>query len=131
METFFVAIAATLMALVLYLVLRDHGKHMTALLSLAAVCAILVAAIQYLKPVTELIRSLSAASRIDPAYIRVILKAVGVGLIGEIAALVCNDGGNTALARGVEMLTTAAVLWLSIPLINAVLELIQQMTGEL
>ena len=131
METYFTAIAAALMALVLFLVLKDHGRHMMVLLSIAAVSVILIAAIEYLKPITELIKTLSNISRIDQAYIRVILKAVGVGLIGEMGVLVCNDGGNSALARGVEMMTTAAVLWLSVPLITAVLELIQQITGEL
>lgn len=131
MGAFLQAVAVALMAVVLCLTLSGHSKDMTILLSLAACCVVLLAAISYLKPVVALVQTLSEACSIDAGYIAVILKAVGIGLIAELASLICSDGGNSALGRAVEMLATAAVLWLAVPLITAVLELIQQMTGEL
>lgn len=131
MGAYLQAIGLALIAVVLCLTLSNHGKHMTILLSMAACCMVLVMAVQYLEPVVALVQSLSEACSIDAGYIAVILKAVGIGLIAELASLICSDGGNGALGRAVEMLATAAVLWLAVPLITAVLELIQQMTGEL
>lgn len=131
MSQFLQAVALALIAVVLCLALSGHRKDMTILLSLAACCAVLLAAVRYLEPVVALVENLSQACSIDAQYITLILKAVGIGLIAEIASLICSDGGNSALGKAVEMLATAAVLWLAVPLINAVLELIQQMTGEL
>ena len=131
MNTFLQAVALALMAVVLCLTLSGHRKDITILLSLAACCMVLLAAVRYLEPVVALVQNLSEACSIDADYIAVILKAVGIGLIAEIASLICSDGGNSGLGRAVEMLATAAVLWLAVPLVTAVLELIQQMTGEL
>lgn len=131
MEHFFQAVAAAMIALVLCLALGAQEKHLTVLLSLAACCMVLLIAMRYLEPVVALVQDLSDMCGINTQYIAVILKAVGIGLLAELASLICSDGGNNALGRAVQMLATAAVLWLSIPLIRAVLELIQQMSGVL
>ena len=126
MEHFFQAVAAAMIAIVLCLALGAQEKHLTVLLSLAACCMVLLIAMRYLEPVVALVQDLSDMCGINTQYI-----AVGIGLLAELASLICCDGGNNALGRAVQMLATAAVLWLSIPLIRAVLELIQQMTGVL
>jgi stage III sporulation protein AD len=61
----------------------------------------------------------------------VILKTVGIGMVGELAGLVCSDAGNAALAKTIQILTTAMILWLSIPLFESLLDLVQTILGEL
>ena len=92
---------------------------------------ILMASVSYLQPVLKLLRSLHKEANLNGELLTIILKAVGIGLIGEVAALICADGGNAALARGVEIATAAVLLWLSLPMIKQLLELIQQITGNL
>jgi hypothetical protein len=52
-------------------------------------------------------------------------------LIGELAGLICSDAGNAALAKSIQILTTAVILWLSIPLFESLLDLVQAILGEL
>ena len=54
---------------------------------------------------------------------------MGISLLGEICVLFCNDSGNTALGKGVQMLETAAILWLSMPLMEALITLVQKILG--
>ena len=84
-----------------------------------------------MQPVVELMWELQNTAKLDEGMIQIIFKVVGIGLIGELTALLCLDGGNSAMARTVELLTSAAVLWLAIPLFQQLLALITQITGEL
>lgn len=60
-----------------------------------------------------------------------LLKAVGIGLVSQIAGAVCTDAGNGALARQLQLLGNAAILYLSLPLFSGLLELLQEILGEL
>ena len=124
-------IAGALIAVILGTVVARSGKDISVLLSLAACCAILWTAMGYLKPVVDLMGTLADLSGLDGSWIGVVFKTVGIGLLSQIAGLICADAGNSALGKVVEILACAAVLWLSIPLIQALLELIQEMTGKI
>ena len=47
-----------------------------------------------------------------------------------MACIGCTDAGNGALGKALQLLTGAVILWLSIPLIQALIELLSEMLGE-
>ena len=61
-----------------------------------------------------------------PAY-----EAVGIGLICEITAVVCHDSGNDSLGKMLQIIGSAVILWLSLPVFRALIDLIQSILGEL
>lgn len=61
----------------------------------------------------------------------ILLKAVGIGLVSEIAGLVCTDAGNGSLGKTLQMLGSAVILYLSLPIFTAMLELIREILREL
>ena len=65
-------------------------------------------------------------AQLEEGTLNTVLKAVGIGLVGEIAALVCGDAGNAALSKAVQIATASAVLWLSVPLMEELLVLIRE-----
>ena len=108
------------------LVLTLGRKEMGLVLS-AAVCAMIaLAAVEYLEPVLDLLGRLEELGRLDGAMIAVLLKCVGIGLITEIAGMVCTDSGNASLAKALQLLGTAVVLWMAVPLFDGLLTLIQE-----
>lgn len=129
MNIFIQAVAGALIAVIFCALLSGQRKDITLLLSLAVCSMILLAAVNFLEPVVELMDTLREAGQLDPQLLQTILKAVAIGLIAELAALICSDGGNAALGRAVEILAGAVVLWLSIPLMKELLELVQKMAG--
>ena len=84
----------------------------------------------YLEPVVDLIRSLKSVGDLDHELLQIMLKAVGIGLVAEISGLICADAGNSALGKSIQILASAVVLWLSILMLTALLELVQKILGE-
>lgn len=131
MEGFLQASAAVLLAVILGLVLAKQSKDWAVLLTTGVSCMVLAVGAVYLQPVLDFVRELQTLSGLDPQMLTVVLKAVGIGLISEIAALICLDAGNAALGKGIQILASLTVLWLSLPLMRALLELVQKILGEL
>lgn len=123
-------LAGVLIAVILGLTLRQQGKDMALLLSILACCMVLVVCMVYIEPVIDFIETLQSISGAQNEIFQILLKSVGIGLIGEVAALVCSDSGNAALAKAIQILTSAVVLWLSLPLMQALLDLVKQMLEE-
>ena len=131
MDAFLQCCGAVLVAVVLILSLGGKGKDMAAVLALFVCCLTLLAAVRYLEPVVEFLNILVQTGNLDKSLVSVLLKAVGIGIVSEIAALICADSGNGSLGKALQILGTAVILWLSIPLFTMVLELIQTLLGEL
>lgn len=131
MDLFLKAVAAALITAVIGLVLARQGKDMFLLLTLAACAMIGAVAFTYLKSVISFLQRLTEMTKLNTDLLAVILKTVGIGLVGELAGLICSDAGNAALAKSIQILTTAVILWLSIPLFESLLDLVQAILGEL
>lgn len=130
MTAYLNTVAGVLIAAVLGVVLSRQGKDISLLLSLAVCCMVLLVAVRYLEPVMEFLDTLATLSNLDSDLMNTMLKVVGIGLIAELASLICADSGNSAMGKAVEFLAAGAVLWLSIPMMTTLLELIQQIVGQ-
>lgn len=130
MTLFLQGCAAILLAVVLILMLGSN-KEMGTLLSLAACCMAAIIAMSYLRPVIDFLRTLETLGSLDSELIGILMKAAGIGILTEIAVLVCNDAGNASMGKSVQLLGTAVILWLSLPLLNALVELLRSILGEL
>ena len=130
MGTFLQVVAGALVAAVIGMTLSKQGKDITLLLGIAVCAMVLAAAIAYLQPVADFARHLQELSGLDSGMLGIMLKAVGIGLIAEIACLICVDSGNGALSKAIQIFASAAVLCISIPLMQELLELIQKILGE-
>ena len=130
MTAYWQGAAAVLLTVILVLELGRQGKDAGLLLSLAVCCMVCVLALSYLRPVVEFIHQLQSIGQLDSAMLEILLKAAGIGLIGEIASLICADAGNAALGKALLLLSAAVILWLAIPLLTQLIELLQQILGE-
>ena len=112
------------MGLILALVLGRQAKDMSLLLTLAVCVMVCIAALMFLEPVMELLRELRRLGALDSDVISIALKCAGIGLLSELIGLLCADAGESAMGRAMQLLSAAAILWLSLPLIREVLKLI-------
>ena len=126
MDTFFRLVGGVLFAVVLGVTLSRQSQDITLVLSVGVCCMVVMAAAVFLTPVMDLIRRLQQLAQLEEGALNTVLKAVGIGLVGEIAALVCGDAGNAALSKAVQIATASAVLWLSVPLMEELLVLIRE-----
>ena len=125
MTLFFQTCGLVILCVILILALNGHSKYMALLLAMAASCMAALAAMQYLEPVIRFIRELEELGGLDADSVTALLKVVGIGILSEIAALVCRDAGNASLGKAVQLLGSTVILALTVPLFSALLELIQ------
>ena len=126
MDIFLKAVACVLITVVLCLVLAKQGKDISLVITIAVCCMIVTAAISYLRPVVDFIQRLESLGQLNSGMLEILLKAVGIGLLAEIAGLICSDAGNSSLGKALQLLASAAILWLAIPLLNELIELIKR-----
>jgi len=131
MERFWQVTAGVLLAVVLGIALGKGSKDITLVLVMSVCCMVLTAALVYLEPVLDFVRELQELGQLDGTVSSVLLKAVGIGLVAEIAMLICNDSGNAALGKALQIMATALILWLAVPLMHSLLEMIQKIMGEI
>lgn len=131
MTLFLQVSGAVLMAVILVLALKTHSKETGAILSIAVCCMIALSAFHYLQPVFTFLESLENLGGLNNATVETLLKATGIGIITEISGLVCKDAGNESMGKAMQLLGTAVILYLSIPLFYSLIELLQRILGEL
>ena len=119
--------AAALIAAVLGLTLGK--KDFSLVLSMAVCCLAAAAAAVYIEPVLKLLKELEAVSGLDGGMVTILLKSAGIGLVTTLASMICQDAGSASLAKTMHMLGTGAVLYLSVPVFRAVLELLRDILG--
>jgi hypothetical protein len=131
MDIYLKAIGGVLVALMLCLALGNRGKEFAVLLALMVSAMVIMAGLSYFSSVLDFFAQLQSLIGLDNDLLNVLLKAVGVGLIGEIAGLICADGGQAALGKAVQILTSGIILWISLPLYSQILKLVEELLSGL
>ena len=67
----------------------------------------------------------------DPQLFAILIKAVGVGILSEITGTICIDAGNSALAKTLHLMATAVIIWISLPLLNSFIQMIENILEAL
>ena len=130
MDTVLRTIAGVMLALILGITLSKQGKDMTVVLTVAVCCMVVTVAISFLDPVVDFFSLLRSVGDLDSDIMEIILKCTGISLIAEIAGLICSDSGFGAMGKAIKILAVAAVLWLSLPLMTSLVEMLQSVMGE-
>ena len=125
MDTYFKAVGATLVAVIFILVLRREGREIGQLLSVLACVLVAMVALSYFRPIADFIQTLKRIGNLNGEMVSILLKVVGISVTAEVAALLCDDSGNSALGKTLQLLATAVILCLSVPLLNQLLGLIE------
>ncbi len=129
MEQFYQISAGVLLAVIVGIMLSKQSKDLMLVLTIAVCCMVIAGVVGYLKPVLDFLVQLKELANLDSDMVQILLKVMGISLLGEICVLICNDSGNTALGKAIQLLETAAILWLSLPLLEALISLLQKILG--
>lgn len=120
-----VALMAALLAAVLDK--RDHALSIS--IGLLACVLALFACVRSFRPVAKLFEDLSELSGLSGDYLQPLIKTAGIGIVTQITCAVCADCGQNALAKIAELCGTVAALYMTLPLLRSVLDMLQEMVG--
>lgn len=129
MNVFWKTAAGILTALILWLSLSKHSKDISVLMTIAVCAMVISAAMSFLRPIVEFLRRIQAVGNLDGDLLSVILKVVGIGIVAEISTLICKDAGNESMGKALQFLSATAVLWISIPVFEKLLTLLDKILG--
>ena len=130
MDNIFKIVGIAMTAVVLCLFLGKQNKDLAVMVSLAACCVVTALAMNYLDTVVDFIMNLKTIGNLNDSFLRVLLKSVGIGLIAEIASLICADSGNTALGKTIQIAAVGVILITALPLLSGLLDLMNQILGK-
>ena len=131
MSSFFQVTGGVLISVILGITLSKYGKDFSVVLILLVSCMVLAVMVAYLKPVVEFIDELIRLGELRNDLLKPVIKATAIGVVAEIASLICTDSGNAALGKSLQLLAVAVILWISLPLLRSLLDLMQRMLGNI
>ena len=115
-----------LLSVMLILLLRELRAATALPVRLATTLFLCLAALSLYAPVLARIRTLFSLGGGD-AFAEAVLRAVGVGLVGEFSAAFCRDLGEHTVADGVVLFGKLEILVLALPLVDELIGIV----GEL
>lgn len=127
MEFFWKTTATVLITVILSLVLHQQESAFSLLLSLFTCCIVMLAALSFWQPIIDFLKKLQFLGDLNQGILLSLMKILGVGLTGEIAAAVCTDAGESAMSKGMVFLANTVIFFLSVPIFSSLTDLLQKM----
>ena len=129
MDIFLKITSGVMTALILWLCVNKYMKDMSLLLTLTVSAMAVIATGVFLRPIVDFFRHLQQIGNLDRDLLSVILKAVGIGLLSELCVLICTDAGNATMGKTLQIVSGAVILWMSIPVFEKLLSLLDTILG--
>lgn len=121
--------AAAVTAAVLGAVLRRHTPELALLLVLAAGLWMLGSTANVLGAAVDLLQELTELTGVEVELLRPVVKTVALSLLTRLTAEICRGAGEGGVAAFVETAGTVLALGVSLPMIRAVMILMEGLLG--
>lgn len=108
-------------------VVRRGAPEFSVLLVLAAGTGMLLLAAEALGQVLEHMENMAELAQIQETVLRPVVKTTAISILTKITGELCRGGGEGGLAAFVETAGTMLALWVALPLVEGVLELMGQL----
>ena len=119
--------AICIAAAALCVLLRQYRPEFAVAAGVAAGICVTLLLLGYAVPVVDRMKALGESVGESAEYIVVPIKVLGICYVGQFAGDVCRDAGQSSLAGKVDLATRLAVLILSMPLIERLIEIVKQL----
>lgn len=131
MTLFIKAAALAIISAILSMVVGKQDKDFGLLISIAACTMLTAIAISFLTPVFTFVQRLETLGNLKGDMLEVLTRVLGIGIVSEIASMVCTDAGNATLSKSIQLLGSAVILYLSIPMFTSLINMIEEILGAI
>lgn len=102
-----------------------HGKtEYSTGIALGVSVLIFFGVLGQLEILADAVRDIGELINLDGAYVRTMLKMIGITYVAELASGICKDAGYQAIAVQLEIFGKLLIMALSIPVLQTVLQTI-------
>ena len=116
--------AAALIAVGLIALLRKNVPELAYLLAAVVGLGAALVFLNIFSNIRAFLDSLSGAAGLSQTVTAPVFKAMGIGLVSKLAADLCADAGQGAIASAVELVGTAGAVYVAMPLMRGVFDMI-------
>ena len=124
MVEIFKILGVAMVTAVAALLLKGTKPELSFAVTITGVIIILLFIIDSMQGVMEIFQMITQVTGVDSGVVKLLLKIVGVGYVTEFGAGILNDFGNTVIADKVVVGGKIAIVLLSLPILQGLLQLI-------
>lgn len=107
------------------IILRSTKPELSFAVTVTGIIVILLFLVDSLKGVLSVFNSIAQTTGMNNGLLKILLKIVGVGYITEFGAGVLTDFGSPAIADKVTLGGKIAIVVLSLPILESLLQLVR------
>lgn len=113
-----------IIAVLIAIIFKKGREEYSLYISIAACFIILLLGVGKLELILATINRLQGYIKINKAYINILIKIIGITYVTEFAASLCKDSGYQAIGEQVELVGKLSILAISMPILLALLDTI-------
>lgn len=113
-----------LISLIMIIILKQYKPDFAIYISIVAGIIILFLVMDKLSSVISLLSNIQNKANMNNQFLVILLKITGIAFLTEYASSICKDAGESAIATKIDLGGKILIIAISIPIIQALLELI-------
>lgn len=127
MEAEIVRVAGiALVGVVVSAILREIRPEFVIYAVMATVAVIFFFTLNQLQVIFKFLQAVSGETTYGKAFFPILLKVLAVSYLTDFTAQLCRDAGEGAIGTKLELAGKVVIFYLSIPVLTAILELIDE-----
>lgn len=108
------------------ILLRNSKPEFSMMIPVVVSFTIMACVLPYLTGIVQELMSLAEGIGINSSYMMTIVKIIGISYLVSIAAELCKDAGENAIASKIELGGKLIILAMSVPVISRLLGLVRE-----
>lgn len=118
MKVFILAVVIALLCMVI----KQYKPEYALVCQLCGVAVVFLYIASSLEGVLGTLREMVSSSGLDVSFLGILIKALAISVLTDLASSVCRDSGNNTLANAVELCGRTVIIVLSLPILKKLAE---------
>ena len=127
MDTYLQITGMVLLSVIVSISLDGHAKISASVLIMTVCAMAMMVGIPYLRQILEFMHSVFALTGLQDTVLSPLVKSLGIGILSEITVRICADAGYGSLGKTIQFVANILIVCISLPLFQALMELLQKM----
>ena len=106
------------------IILKDIKPEVSIFVLISTSVLIILEVLGYVTSIIDVFKTLSETTGIDNELFKIILKIIGIGYLIEFSSNICLDSGFNSIASKIQFAGKIIIMFISLPIINALIQII-------
>lgn len=111
-------------SLIIAVILKEYNPQFLIFVPIILTVIIFFEVAPYIKEIAGVIYEMVQILNSSNFYIEEIGKMIGIAYLSEISIAICRDAGQNAIGQKIEIVSKIAVLYIGLPIISELLNII-------